>query len=194
VTVSVQIPYRALVADGTQTIFTYDFGYVESLDLYIVVNGELMTEYSQYTIESDNIDEGGQVVFVTAPATGLIVQIIRFTTRSQNVDYVETQPFPADTHEWNLDKITYILQELIKGAWSGTDDNGNPTYLTFDLDVFLAEYFTRVTNSGGTDADLPMWTTAEYAGVYAAEVDLEANLPADEAVSTKPDGFIYIGI
>jgi hypothetical protein len=193
-TVNVQIPERAMIADGVLTTFTFDFGYIESLDVYVLVDGVAQTEYSDYTINSTDIYQGGEIEFTTAPASGAVGFIFRFTTRSQNVDYESFTAFPADTHEWNSDKDMYILQELIRGSYSGIDENGNPIALTFDLDTFLSEFFTRVTNSGGTDADLPMWVTDATAGVYAATVDLEANLPADESVSTKPDGYIYIGI
>jgi hypothetical protein len=193
-TVNVQIPERAMIADGVLTTFTFDFGYIESLDVYVQVDGVTQTEYSDYTISSTDIYQGGEIEFTTAPAALAVVFVFRFTTRSQNVDYESFTSFPADTHEWNSDKDMYILQELIRGSYSGTDSSGNPILLTFDLDTFLSEFFTRVTNSGGTDADLPMWVTDATAGVYAATVDLEANIPADEAVSTKPDGYIYIGI
>ncbi len=54
-TVNVQDPYRNLIADGVLTTFTFDFGYVETLDVYVVVNGLTLTEYSDYTINSTDI-------------------------------------------------------------------------------------------------------------------------------------------
>ena len=49
-TVNVQIPYIPLTGDGEITRFAFTFGRVENFDIYVKVNGELMTEYSDYTI------------------------------------------------------------------------------------------------------------------------------------------------
>ena len=192
-TVQTTIPYNDLFGNGTTTRFAFTFGIVESVDLIVIVAGVLQIEFSTYTIE--NLTEvGGDVVFTTAPADTDQVLILRRTTMTQNVDYETGLPFQAETHEWNLDKITYILQELIHGAFGGVDSSGNPVFITFDLDQTQQAYTITVTNTGGTDAILPSWVSAQYAGVFHGVVDLEANLPADEAVTTEPDGHFWIGI
>ncbi|MBT8438175.1 MAG: hypothetical protein KJO91_00505 [Gammaproteobacteria bacterium] len=192
-TTQVNIPYIELEGDGTITDFAFNYPIVENVDLIVLVDGVLQIEYTSYTLD-ELTENGGEVIFTEAPADGASVLILRRTTMTQNVDYETDEPFQAETHEWNLDKITYILQELITGAWGGVDANGDPVYLTFDLDADPDEYYVTVTNTGGTDADLPMWTSNEYAGVYAATVDEAANIPADESATTKPDGYIWIGI
>jgi hypothetical protein len=193
VTVNVEPPYANFVGNGVTTIFPFSFGYVESLDIYVLLDGVTLSEFSGYTIATTDNDEGGEVVFVTAPAVDALVQIIRFTTRSQQVDYESFSSFPADTHEWNLDKDTYILQELIGGSYQGFDTTGNPIFITFNLTTFLEEYLVRIDNSGGTDAELPMWVSNTTAGVYAGTFDLAANIPADESATTEPDGYIWLG-
>jgi hypothetical protein len=160
------------------------------------VTGEdlvLQIEYSQYTIENET-DFGGDIVFAEPPPDETRVLILRRTTMTQEVDYETGLPFMAETHEWNLDKITYILQELIGGAWGGLDGDGNPIYITFDLDAIQNTYTVTVTNSGGTDAELPAWVDETYAGVMHGEVMPEANVPADESLTTEPDGHFFIGI
>ena len=194
-TVNVQIPYVSLVGDGEITRFTFTFGLVETYDLYVKVNGELMVEYSDYTVENIVDDDGGDVVFAEPPDDGAVVIIYRDTTKSQQLDYVNTQAFPSETHEEMLDKIIYILQELIAGTFNGIGDDGKPFQLTFDLSVTQQEITMTVVNSGGTDAVLPMWENATLAGVYAGEVvPLDINMPADESATTKPDGYIWLGI
>jgi hypothetical protein len=194
-TVSVQVPYLSLLANGTMTDFVFNFGYIETLDVYVRSNGITLTQFSDYTIESTDIYAGGTVVFQNAPAANAIIEIIRITTKSQEIDYESFTSFPADTHEFGMDKDMYILQEMINGAYVIIDGTtGEVTFLTFDLDVALSQYILTITNSGGTDADLPMWVSDTTAGVYAAIVDLEANIPADGAASSEPDGVIYIGI
>ena len=153
----------------------------------------LQIEFSSYTIENET-DFGGDILFTEAPADGTRVLILRRTTMSQEVDYEDGEAFQAETHEFNLDKITYILQELIGGARGGLDADGNPIIITFDLDAVQNAYTVTITNTGGTDAEIPAWVDATYAGVMHGEVMLEANMPADESVTTDPDGHFYIGI
>ena len=143
----------------------------------------MQIEFSQYIIENLT-GEGGDIVFQPnfIPPAAARVFIRRRTTLSQEVDYLLFEAFPAETHEFNLDKITYILQELLGSALAG----GN---ITFDLDAVPKEFEVEITNTGGTNADIPGWESAETAGVFFGEVTLAA--PADESVATKPDGYVY---
>jgi len=192
VTTQVQIPYTNQLGDGTKTLFTYEFGIVENTDLYVTVANVQMTEYSDYTLQNVT-DDGGEVLFAEAPAQDAIVSIFRRTTISQEVDYQQFTSFPAETHEWNLDKLTFILQELINGVWTGLDPDGEPQVISFDLSVTANEATVTINNSGGTDAEIPAWVSGLAAGVYHAEVVPAAEVPADGSLSTKPDGYIYIG-
>ena len=199
-TTNVQIPYVDLIGNGTTVRYPFTFGIVENVDLIVLIapaagssDLTLQIEYSQYTIENVT-DVGGDVLFEIAPPADSRVLILRRTTMSQNVDYETDEPFQAETHEWNLDKITYILQELIGGAWGGLDGDGNPIYMTFDLDAVQNAYTVTITNSGGTDAEIPAWVDETYAGVMHGEVMDAASIPADESVTTDPDGHFYIGI
>jgi hypothetical protein len=192
-TVNVQIPVERYTADGTITDFSFTYDLIETPDLIVLVDDVLQTEYSDYTVDPE-FQDGSTVVFTNAPTSGAIVTILRRTTISQNVDYESYKSFPADTHEWNLDKITYILQELINGVLIGYDGDGNPIYLTFDLEGVAQETTVLIENSGGTDATLPAWESGTLAGVYHGETVAEASVPADESVTTKPDGYIWLGI
>jgi hypothetical protein len=191
--VNVAIPYNRFVADGVVTTFTFDWDLIETADLIVLVDNVLQIEYSDYTVTPD-FEDGGDVVFELPPADQAQVVVMRRTTISQNVDYESYTAFPADTHEWNIDKITYILQELIHGTWLGYDDGGNPVYLTFDLNAVAQVTTVLIENSGGTDATIPPWVSAELAGVYHGETVPVAEVPADESVTTKPDGYIWLGI
>ena len=186
-TVPVQIPYNSLVGDGSITTFVFTFDLVENYDLVVAVDGTVVLEYSDYTIENLT-DDGGEVVFTEAPAGDVL--IFRRTTMTQQVDYVTGEAFPAETHEWNLDKIVYILQELLQGVL----DDGSGGFITFDLDAEQGSVTVTVTNSGGTDAVIPAWVSSTLAGVYHGETIAAGSLPADESVTSKPDGYIWLGI
>ena len=191
-TTNTQKPYIIYEGDGSLTTFTFAFSIVEDLDLLVLVDNVLLLQYSGYTVESVT-DDGGTVEFTEAPADDSQVIILRQTTITQNVDYETNEPFQVDTHEWNLDKITYILQELLGGAGGGIDGDGNPIYITFDLDAEPGANWVTITNSGGTDARIPSWVSGTLAGVFHGEIDVETNLPADESATSKPDGYVWLG-
>ena len=194
-TVQVQIPYNSLEGDGTLDTFVFTYGLTEEHDLYVKVDGVEQIEFTNYTVGDVNT-EGGSIIFEEdhIPADGAVVLIYRFTTRSQEIDYITGEPFPLETHEGGFDKFMRILQELIMGTFTGLDDNGEPYTLTFDLSVTQQEFTITIVNSGGTDAVIPDWESGTLAGAYHGTTDLEANIPADESVTTKEDGHVWLGI
>jgi hypothetical protein len=66
---------------------------------------------SNYTVTCAGSNTGGNVVFGVAPAAGNTVFIRRELPLTQEVDYVPNDPFPADTHEAALDKLTMLIQQ-----------------------------------------------------------------------------------
>lgn len=191
-TVNVQIPYNLLLGDGSQTTFVFTFDFLEEQDIYVILDGELLPQTGDYVIQNTN-DEGGEIVFDEAPADASTVFIFRDTTRSQQIDYVSGDPFPAETHELGFDKMMFILQELITSTFRGIDVTGAVLNFSFDLSTNAGEFTVTIENSGGTDAVLPMWVSATTAGVYAGEYIAAASLPADESATTKPDGYVWLG-
>ena len=103
-------------ADNTTTSFAYTFPIHSVNELTVILRAANGTETIQtitthYSIV-DNGSAGGQVNFVSAPATGNTVVLLRDTNLTQETDYIANDPFPAETHEAALDKITLQQQEL----------------------------------------------------------------------------------
>ena len=103
-------------ADSTTTSFAYTFPIHSTSELTVILRAANGTETIQtitthYSIV-DNGSAGGQVNFVSAPATGNTVVLLRDTNLTQETDYIANDPFPAETHEAALDKITLQQQEL----------------------------------------------------------------------------------
>ena len=103
-------------ADNTTTSFAYTFPIHSTSELTVILRAANGTETIQtitthYSIV-DNGSAGGQVIFGTAPATGNTVVLLRDTNLTQETDYIANDPFPAETHEAALDKITLQQQEL----------------------------------------------------------------------------------
>ena len=153
-TVPVQTPLNQYTAAGGNDTFAFTFRILTDDDLVVRVDNALQTKDVDYTVQ-DVTQAGGNVVFTAAPIAGQIVVIQRDTTIDQQVDYQPFDPFPAETHELALDKLTLITQELdefgvtvdqdltISGAWEfvtgPTLANGVPLRgkLTNDIELWL---------------------------------------------------------
>jgi hypothetical protein len=119
--------------DGVTQQFSFAFAAREPQDVTV-----LLTNTTQSEIEFDgspiagggsyqailNVDytvslsePGGTVDFGTseAPASGLRITVRRSTALTQDTDYTPGDPFPAQSHEEALDKLTLIAQELQRG-------------------------------------------------------------------------------
>lgn len=102
--------------DGSTTVFTYNFPINSQAELAVISRSSLGTETtktlnSDYTIV-DNGASGGSVTFTTAPASSETIVLIRDTNLTQTTDYLANDPFPAETHEAALDKMTFQVQEM----------------------------------------------------------------------------------
>jgi hypothetical protein len=102
--------------NGSTVEFAYTFKIFAAADLDVYIRSSTGTETLQtittnYTVSGAGSDSGGNVTFVTAPATGETVVIQRSVAATQGTDYVENDPFPAESHEDALDRLTMIAQQ-----------------------------------------------------------------------------------
>lgn len=111
-TVSSQTSRIEQLGDGTTTAFAVNFYFLENSDLKVFVNGVLQTITTNYTVTGAGNPAGGTVTFVTAPANGVQVVIFRDPAVTQGLDYIDNDPFPAESHERGLDKLTMIAQRV----------------------------------------------------------------------------------
>ena len=183
-TVNVEIPFNSYVGNGTTVAFAFTWSSDDDNEVFVSLDGVLLTEFIQYTIEDYDDANGGSVVFATAPTSLETVLVERRTPVTQQVDYTD-DPFESKVHEGQLDKDTRILQEQISGPFAGVDDG------VVDLDAIPQENGVLVTNTAGDDALIPNWnpSTLDLAGVVRAEITTAA--PANGAATTKPDGYIW---
>jgi hypothetical protein len=72
----------------------------------------VQTLNTDYTVTGAGDDAGGTVTMVVPPATGQQLIIVRAVPLTQETDYISGDPFPAETHERALDKLTMISQRL----------------------------------------------------------------------------------
>lgn len=99
------------LGNGVTTAFPITFEFNDDLDIKVYVGTTLKTLTTHYTITGG---EGttGTVNFLIAPATGSTIVIFDDPPITQAVDYTANDPFPAETHESALDKLTRLVRRL----------------------------------------------------------------------------------
>ncbi len=102
--------------DGSQTVFPYTFRILDASHLRVVLTDDQGNETdlalnTDYTVDGVGNSAGGNVTTVQTYATGYKITIVRNVPLTQTTDYVENDPFPAETHEDALDKLTMINQQ-----------------------------------------------------------------------------------
>lgn len=114
------------VGNGVTTAFNYTNRIFAASDLKVFLDGN--EEFAGFTVNGVGDPDGGNVTFDVAPANGVEVTIIREVANDQQTDYVEADPFPANSHEDGLDRRTIIAQQLADEigrqlAWPKTEQN-----------------------------------------------------------------------
>ncbi|MCM8784565.1 MAG: hypothetical protein NC818_07390 [Candidatus Omnitrophica bacterium] len=117
-TVSNQTSKVVYDGDGSTTVFPYTFKIFQEEDLEVISqdtstgNETTLTLGADYTVSGAGNEGGGNVTLATALATGKKLIIRRNLALTQENDYVENDPFPAESHEKALDRLTFISQQL----------------------------------------------------------------------------------
>ncbi|RKX65174.1 MAG: hypothetical protein DRP42_05195 [Tenericutes bacterium] len=96
--------------DGVLQEYSYSFRVDQDSDLKVYLNGIIQTTGFTLARSPDNV--GGTVTFDVAPGSGVRISLSREVPITQEVDYQPYDPFPAETHERALDKLTMIAQQV----------------------------------------------------------------------------------
>ena len=115
-TVSSSTNRASYSGNGSLTTFAYGFKVFDQDDLTVILRASNGTETVQtitthYTVTGVGDVGGGNVVFGTAPASGVTVVILREMDLEQGLDLVPNDPFPAQSLEDSLDKLTFMVQQ-----------------------------------------------------------------------------------
>lgn len=116
-TVSSETRRADYLGDGATTDFATGFRFLQDQDLKVIVTVTATGVESEkvlntdYTVTGSGLDAGGTVTMNTAPISGEKLTILRNLAITQETDYVENDPFPAESHERALDKLTMIVQQ-----------------------------------------------------------------------------------
>lgn len=116
-TVSSTLSQQSFSCDGTSTVFTLPFRVLASSE---VVGYRITVADNTATLLRNGVDftvsgVGAANAIVTttmAYAAAYQLRFLRSTKRLQPTDYRDNDPFPAESHEEALDRLTHIAQEL----------------------------------------------------------------------------------
>jgi hypothetical protein len=106
--------------NGSTTGFAVNFYFLANSHLKVILLSSSGVETLQvlntnYTVSGAGNQAGGTVTMLTAPPAGSTLTITRNVPLSQDVDYQPNDPFPAESHEQALDKLTMIAQQQADG-------------------------------------------------------------------------------
>ena len=115
-TVSSSTNRASYSGNGSLTTFAYGFKVFDQDDLTVILRASngietVQTITTDYTVTGVGSVSGGNVVFGTAPASGVTVVILREMELEQGLDLVPNDPFPAESLEDSLDKLTFMVQQ-----------------------------------------------------------------------------------
>ena len=104
---------KEYVGDAAQTAFPYDFLVLDETHFEIYLDEVLQTLTTDYTVSGILNPAGGDITFLTAPATGVVVVLLRVVPFTQEVDLPNTGSFPSTiVEQQGFDKIMMLLQQL----------------------------------------------------------------------------------
>jgi hypothetical protein len=115
-TVSSSVNQVTYSGNSATTVFPVNFYFLANSHIKVVLVSNnietVQTITSQYTVTGAGNPAGGSVTMLTPPATGTQLIIVRNVPATQETDYLANDPFPAESHERALDKLTMLVQQV----------------------------------------------------------------------------------
>lgn len=117
-TVNASAGYRKdYTGNGSTTLFPVPFYFLDASHLQVILTdlttltvSDLVLN-SDYTVAGAGVSSGGSVTTATVYSSNYRITILRNVPLEQQTHYVEGDPFPAESHEEALDKLTMIVQQ-----------------------------------------------------------------------------------
>lgn len=192
-TVSTTNTTVSYTGDNTTTNLSVPFSFDADSDLVVIRRVTATGAETTLALTTDYTVTGGDgstgtVAMVSAPNSSVTVTIGRSTAATQQADYRENDPFPAETHEGVADKLTRIAQEnrnlinnralLLPATESGNNtlpssvDRAN-SFLAFDANgtLTVAASVTNATVSAFMETVLDDTTAAAARATLGAAND-----------------------
>lgn len=154
--------------DGvTTTPFSFPYLFFADGDLTVILRVDATGVETTQVLTTDYTVTGagtttGFISMTTAPAVGETLVILREVAATQGTDYRAGDPFPAETHEQALDRLTMLVQQLLE-----TDDRAITLPKSSSLTPTMPEPGAGEVigwNSGGTD--LTTYQLADFISTF----------------------------
>lgn len=114
-TISNQNSKISYTGNGVTTDFAVPFYFINDTDIQVYsLIGEtesLLTLNVDYSLTGAGNHNGGTLTMFIAPSSNVKITVLRVVPMTQEVDYLENEIFPAQTHEMALDKLTMEVQQ-----------------------------------------------------------------------------------
>lgn len=192
-TVQVQTPGVAYVGNGVSTVFAYPFRVLDGADLTVKVNNVTLVYNTDYTVDGVNNNNGGNVTFVVPPPNLESIDIRRIMELIQPTDYRPYDPFPAETHERALDRLTMLLQNMLFNAERSLLMESGPSLKTSQLPIAapiqVTDYMAIVQNGLNKQAPVLAVLAKQLVSVFA----LEDAGSQETAITAGADKMIWDG-
>lgn len=103
-----QTSYIIYNANGLTTVFPFEFYIINSGDIQVSLNGEVIT--TGYSVSGVGNVGGGDVMFLTPPANGTVVMLERVVPTYRLTDYQDNGDLLADTVNKDFDRLWMAIQ------------------------------------------------------------------------------------
>lgn len=160
------------------TAFAFPNLFLANTDLKVYVAGTLKVLITDYSVTGAGSPTGGNVTFVTAPASAASVVIFCEPDTLQNTKLPSNGPFPAATVEAMSDKLTLLAQRfqdrVARTLRLSDGDSDSGASLTLPTRSTLAGKFLAFDSSGtpigssGGMTGVPIETVGQVVGTVAA--------------------------
>jgi len=130
---------------GNSSVTTFAYNFLTYSADHIFIYFDDVLQSSGFTITGVGDDNGGDVVFVSPPATGVTIRIDRTVPDTQLLEYQEYGPFPAKANERGLDLLTMAVQQNAREIARGSGNieakkmDKQPTADTNNIVIFDSE-------------------------------------------------------
>jgi hypothetical protein len=192
---TVQTELRRVVQTGNGATSTFYFNApvlgVDDLDVFTVTTAAVQTLQTRggagtfdYTISINASTKYATVTLNNNLTNGFKIVMLRSTAITQGVDYVEGDPFLAETHEGALDRLTLIatqLQEQIDRSVKVVETS-TTTGITVQE---LSANAVLVVNAGATGFEMGPTPSSITASATAAAASASAAASSASAASTS---------
>lgn len=107
-----QTTSNSSTGNGVTTVYPYTYKILDEADILVEVDGVTKTLTTHYTVSGVGVSGGGNVTFVTAPASGAVVVLSRSMAYSRDTDYQESGDLLAATLDEDVDRVTMLVQQV----------------------------------------------------------------------------------